>query len=386
MLDKNGKQIVEGQYLQVIGCKTKGDNSVYIVNKQYDNGECCLYKVLQNGELSQTKYNIYFLDNRHDKEKQVTIIEKGQLKQAMQEVKAYINGITNNEVIHSFTRATEQKAEIGLIVHFTKRVLLVGHTNTICGQYEITNIYPNGRVCMHLLGKLGEKVADNANGYYQFLPIHLNFKAEVMQRLFDENYIEILERHTITKGEAKQQQQEQTEEIAQQAQEQPTETKTEAQEQTQIQQEQTTETATEQAEKPIKEEQEQQTDTTEQTETQKIENKITATYYPINEELAYSANYVNSFSEYTKGSATASYQNAINNLVTTAQEKADKYPDYFGEIQALVNRFNKLYAEWLNRYYHIESMCPSVMISGAGNFPTRKKEKQNTARDKHWQQ
>jgi hypothetical protein len=233
MLDKNGKQIEAGNYLQIIGCKVKNDNYIYIVDKQYSENSYCLYKVNQNGTQSQMKYNIYFLDNKHDSEKQVTIIEQDQLKQAMQEVKAFVNGITNNEVIHSFTRATEQKAEIGLIVHFTKRVLLVGHTNKICGKYEITNIYPNGRVCMHLLGQRGEKVADNANGYYQFLPIHLNFKAEVMQQLFDENYIEILERQTTTKGEAKQQEQEQVEviETAPQAQEQPTEAETETQEQ-----------------------------------------------------------------------------------------------------------------------------------------------------------
>jgi len=31
-------------------------------------------------------------------------------------------------------------------------------------------------------------------------------------------------------------------------------------------------------------------------------------------------------------------------------------------------------------------MCPSVMISGAGNFPVRKKEKQNSAEDRHMEE
>jgi len=38
-------------------------------------------------------------------------------------------------------------------------------------------------------------------------------------------------------------------------------------------------------------------------------------------------------------------------------------------------------AEYYNSYYRNEASCPSVMISGAGNFPVGKKKKQNERRE-----
>ncbi len=43
-------------------------------------------------------------------------------------------------------------------------------------------------------------------------------------------------------------------------------------------------------------------------------------------------------------------------------------------------------AENMNDSSRIGMMCPSVMISGAGNFPVKKKEKQNAAADRNHQQ
>lgn len=43
-------------------------------------------------------------------------------------------------------------------------------------------------------------------------------------------------------------------------------------------------------------------------------------------------------------------------------------------------------AENINDSSRIGMMCPSVMISGAGNFPVKKKEKQNAAADRNYQQ
>ena len=42
-------------------------------------------------------------------------------------------------------------------------------------------------------------------------------------------------------------------------------------------------------------------------------------------------------------------------------------------------------AENMNDSSRIGMMCPSVMISGAGNFPVKKKEKQNAAADRNYQ-
>lgn len=200
MLDNNGKLIVQGQFLKVTGCKTKGDNSIYIVDKQYEKGDYCLLKVTQTGDISKSKYNIFFLDEKHDTAKQVTIIEQNQLKQAAKEVKKYVNGLTANEMVYTFIKTEEQEIQIGLYVNFLKSALLRGHINSISGMYEIENVTAEGKVQLHLMGKKGERIADNINGYYQFQPITLYFNANVMQQLFTENYIEIMARTVAVKG------------------------------------------------------------------------------------------------------------------------------------------------------------------------------------------
>jgi hypothetical protein len=201
MLDQNNNEIQVGQYLKVVGCKVKGDNGIYIVDKKYSEDSFCLYKVLQNGERSTTKYNIYFLDFKRDPNRVVTIISKDQLKQASNEVKNYVEGVTANEVVYSFFKAAEQKPAEGLYLHFKKSVRLNGHINSVAGTYEITKVDKENRIALHMVGKRGEKVAWNTNGYYQFQPIMLSFKADTVQKLFDGEYIEIWERHESKKGE-----------------------------------------------------------------------------------------------------------------------------------------------------------------------------------------
>ena len=52
---------------------------------------------------------------------------------------------------------------------------------------------------------------------------------------------------------------------------------------------------------------------------------------------------------------------------------------------AMADRYARRLAEWYNKQFRIEMMCPSVMICGGSNFPVRKKEKQNAAQDRHYQ-
>ena len=207
MLDKNNKEIAEGMFLQIIGCKVKNDNGIYVVNKQYEKGDYCLYKVNQNGEVAKTKYNIYFLDEKHDKDKQVTIINREELKQAAKEVKAYLNNRTAAETVYTLSVAenqTLQGLQAGQAIRFIKRIQLRGCMNSYSGTFIVTKI-ENDRFRLHLLGAKGDKIADNSNGFYQFTPIHLNFKADTMQKLFDEGYIQILNRTKTTKGQLQKQ-------------------------------------------------------------------------------------------------------------------------------------------------------------------------------------
>lgn len=110
------------------------------------------------------------------------------------------------------------------------------------------------------------------------------------------------------------------------------------------------------------------------------------TYYTINEAAARSAHEMMSFSDYREGSKTAEYQNYVNKAYDLADKVAETKPDEAERIYALAERYSRKMAENMNNSSRIGMMCPSVMISGAGNFPVKKKEKQNAAADRNYQQ
>lgn len=105
-------------------------------------------------------------------------------------------------------------------------------------------------------------------------------------------------------------------------------------------------------------------------------------YYEINEEVARQARGMWSFSEYEHGSKTAEYRAEVDRCYA----EVDRLPDELKERgAAMADRYARRLAEWYNKQFRIEMMCPSVMICGGSNFPVRKKEKQNAAQDRHYQ-
>lgn len=105
-------------------------------------------------------------------------------------------------------------------------------------------------------------------------------------------------------------------------------------------------------------------------------------YYEINEAAARQARQMWSFSDYKEGSKTAEYKAEVDKCYSLI----DKLPDDLKEKgEAIADRYARRLAEWYNKQFRIEMMCPSVMISGGSNFPVRKKEKQNAAQDRHYQ-
>lgn len=105
-------------------------------------------------------------------------------------------------------------------------------------------------------------------------------------------------------------------------------------------------------------------------------------YYEINEEVARQARGMWSFSEYEHGSKTAEYRAAVDRCYA----EVDRLPEELKERgAAMADRYARRLAEWYNKQFRIEMMCPSVMICGGSNFPVRKKEKQNAAQDRHYQ-
>lgn len=107
----------------------------------------------------------------------------------------------------------------------------------------------------------------------------------------------------------------------------------------------------------------------------------------INEETARRAKENISFSDYKPGSATAAYTDQMQEIITIAEEYAKRSrfiseePERITEAQRYINYYSRKYAEYINKDNEITCRCPSVMIAGPANFPTRKKQKQIAAWD-----
>lgn len=107
-------------------------------------------------------------------------------------------------------------------------------------------------------------------------------------------------------------------------------------------------------------------------------------YYPINEETARRAKNANSFSDYVPGSATAAYHEMVDRAYALGeQQKGRVDPMYHEKIDGLIDRYARKLAENINQSNLIDARVPSILIAGGSNFPVRKKEKQNAARDKN---
>lgn len=110
-------------------------------------------------------------------------------------------------------------------------------------------------------------------------------------------------------------------------------------------------------------------------------------YYDINEDAARCAREMNSFSEYTPGSATALYRRMVDEAAEIAEKQKKRVdPMHHERIDYLLDLYARKLAENRNNSYDIESRVPSVIIAGPANFPVRKEEKQNAAREKNNQE
>lgn len=104
-------------------------------------------------------------------------------------------------------------------------------------------------------------------------------------------------------------------------------------------------------------------------------------YYTINEDAARRAKEMRSFDDYSEGSATWHYRAQVDESAATLEkvkalcqtEAQRDRADY------LFDRYAATLALAINRDNEIGTRCPSVMICGPANFPTRKKEKQLAA-------
>lgn len=102
-------------------------------------------------------------------------------------------------------------------------------------------------------------------------------------------------------------------------------------------------------------------------------------YFHINESSARTAHNMMSMRDYSEDSTTAGYRSEVDKAYDIADKVAEKKPEEAERAYRLAERYSKKMAEYYNKESSIGMMCPSVMISGAGNFPVKKKERQLAA-------
>jgi len=109
--------------------------------------------------------------------------------------------------------------------------------------------------------------------------------------------------------------------------------------------------------------------------------------YEINEDMGARAKSMMSFNDYKKGSATNEYRKLIDEASTIAEQQKSKVDSMYHEkIDYYFHLYARKLAQNLNGFHEIGTRCPSVLITGAGNFPVSKKEKQMNAYRKNAQE
>ena len=108
-------------------------------------------------------------------------------------------------------------------------------------------------------------------------------------------------------------------------------------------------------------------------------------YYEINERSAKTAHEMMSMSNYKEGSKTREYRRCVDKTYDVADKVAKERPMQAEKVYSMAKRYSRRMAEYFNRDSQIGCICPSVLISGAGNFPVKKKEKQVQAWERNHQ-
>ena len=92
-------------------------------------------------------------------------------------------------------------------------------------------------------------------------------------------------------------------------------------------------------------------------------------YYSINESQARTAHNMMSMREYRENSVTEEYRSYVNKAYDLADKVVEELPLQSERLYSMAERYSRKMAEYFNRESSIGCMCPSILISGGGNFP-----------------
>ena len=104
-------------------------------------------------------------------------------------------------------------------------------------------------------------------------------------------------------------------------------------------------------------------------------------YHEVSEVMAKAANDVNSMRSYREGSATQEYRRYVDLVYDYVGRIAEVKPNLLEKAKRMAERYSRKLAEYYNAYYRNEASCPSILVSGGGNFPVKKKNRQNSRRE-----
>ena len=101
----------------------------------------------------------------------------------------------------------------------------------------------------------------------------------------------------------------------------------------------------------------------------------------IDESAAKAANDANNMADYKDGNATAIYRARVEEIYKIVDEIEEKRPTLLDKAKSMACRYSSNLARYYNAFYYNEASCPSLLVCGGGNFPVKKKNRQNARRD-----
>lgn len=110
-------------------------------------------------------------------------------------------------------------------------------------------------------------------------------------------------------------------------------------------------------------------------------------YYEIDENMARLAHEMMSMRDYPENQETNEYRSTVDAAVALVEQQKKKVsPYYHDKLDVLLDSYARKLAAWTNDYNRNGASCPSVMVCGPANFPTRKKERQIARESELWEE